>query len=52
MWLIRIYKASVMKFDGSLWVQVGTPGFSAGQADFTSLAFNSSGTPYVAYQDL
>ena len=32
------------------WEVVGTAGFSAGQADYTSLAFNGS-TPYVAYQD-
>ncbi len=34
-----------------LWQQVGSVGFSAGSADYTSLAIDSSGTPYVAYQD-
>jgi|GEM_PF-4908050 len=33
------------------WQQVGTAGFSAGATTYTSLAFDSSGTPYVAYQD-
>lgn len=33
------------------WEQVGAAGFSAGQAWYTSLAFDSSGTPYVAYRD-
>jgi hypothetical protein len=43
--------ATVMKFDGTNWVNVGSAGFSAGQADYTSLAFNLSGQPYVAYMD-
>jgi hypothetical protein len=44
-------KATVMKYNGSDWVPVGTPGFSAGKASFTSLAVDSSGSVYVAYQD-
>jgi hypothetical protein len=44
-------KASVMKFNGTAWEQVGAPGFSGdGGAYEISLAF-SGGTPYVAYQD-
>jgi uncharacterized protein YjdB len=34
------------------WQAAGNPGFSAGQAEFESLAFNGSGTPYVAYSDI
>ena len=34
------------------WVPVGSPGFSAGAANNTSLALDGNGTPYVAYQDL
>ena len=34
----------------SVWETVGTAGFSAGQADYTSLAFNGD-TPFVAYRD-
>ncbi len=47
-------KVSVMKFDGANWVQVGAAGFSAGETELSrsSLAFDSSGTPYVAYMDL
>lgn len=45
-------KATVMKFDGTSWVNVGTAGFSAGVSDYTSLAFNpSTNEPYVAYLD-
>lgn len=45
-------QATVMKFDGTNWVVVGTPGFSAGYADQTNLAINSNGEPYVAYVDV
>jgi len=42
---------TVMKYNGSSWVTVGLAGFSAGKADFPSLAIDSSGTPYVVYSD-
>jgi hypothetical protein len=45
------YKASVMTFTGTGWVYVGNAGFSAGFTQVVSLAFNSSGQPYVAYGD-
>jgi hypothetical protein len=35
----------------SAWQQVGGAGFTAGQSNYTSLVIDSSGTPYVAYQD-
>uniref|UniRef100_UPI0040570860 thrombospondin type 3 repeat-containing protein n=1 Tax=Candidatus Electronema sp. TaxID=2698783 RepID=UPI0040570860 len=41
----------VMRFNGASWEQVGAAGFSAGAIMHTSLAFDSSGTPHVAYQD-
>ncbi len=46
-------KASVMKFNSgtSSWEQVGQAGFSAGSAEYTSLALDSGGNPYVAYKD-
>ena len=33
------------------WQPLGNPGFSAGVVQYTSIAINSSGTPYVVYQD-
>jgi len=46
-------KATVMKFnDGAnAWETVGSAGFSAGNADYTSIAINSSDDLYVAYKD-
>jgi hypothetical protein len=44
-------RATVMKFDGTNWVNVGNAGFSAGGSWCTSLAFSPSGEPYVAYGD-
>jgi len=44
-------KATVMKFNGTSWVTVGSPRFSAGVAQWTSIAVDPSGIPYVAYQD-
>ncbi len=38
-------------FNNPAWQVVGTAGFSAGGADYQSLAFAPDGTPYVAYQD-
>jgi len=40
-----------MKYDGTNWVYIGTLGFSAGVADYVSLAFSPAGQPYVAYLD-
>jgi hypothetical protein len=34
-----------------VWVTVGSAGFSADVAAYTSLAFAPNGTPYLAYQD-
>jgi hypothetical protein len=45
-------KATVMKFDGTNWVNLGNAGFTAGEADWESLAFSpSNNQPYVAYSD-
>jgi formylglycine-generating enzyme required for sulfatase activity len=43
-------KVTVMKFNGSAWVNVGSPGFSSDRADFISLDVINS-IPYVAYED-
>ena len=44
-------KATVMKFNGSNWVNVGNAGFSAGFTWGESLAFSPAGEPHVAYID-
>ena len=44
-------KATVMKYNGSNWVNVGVTHFSAGVAKYTSIAIDPAGTPYVVYQD-
>ena len=47
------YGTTVMRYNGANWENVGIPGFSAGNASYTSLAFSGDATPlpYVAYQD-
>lgn len=40
-----------MKYDGSSWVYVGTPGFSASSMQYLSLKLSADGTPYVVYSD-
>jgi hypothetical protein len=42
-------KATVMKYIGSSWETVGTAGFSAGIAEYTSIAIDGSGIPYVVF---
>jgi hypothetical protein len=44
-------KATVMKYNGSNWITVGSAGFSADRAIYTSLAIDGTCTPYVAYAD-
>ena len=46
-------KVTVMTFDdGGDWMSVGNVGFSAGRADYISLALHpTTGVPYVAYID-
>jgi len=43
---------TVMKYNGSNWVNVGNTCFSAGSTIWNSIALDSSGTPYVAYVDM
>ncbi|MEO8637675.1 MAG: Ig-like domain-containing protein [Candidatus Taylorbacteria bacterium] len=45
-------KATVMKYNGSSWVVVGSPAFSAGQVFSTSIKLDSTNIPYVAYKDV
>ncbi|HEX3040457.1 MAG TPA: Ig-like domain-containing protein [Caproiciproducens sp.] len=44
-------KATVMKYDGSSWIAVGSAGFSAGKVNDISLAIDAGGMPYVIYED-
>ena len=48
--LIALF-ATTTVLAADIWQNVGSAGFSAGQADYTSMALDSSGTPYVAFQD-
>ncbi len=48
-WEVCTFKLIVKKYYGSTWVDVGSPGFSAGGVDDISIAFDENGTPYVAY---
>lgn len=44
-------KTTVMKFDGTNWINVGFAGLSSGLAEKQSLAIATSGIPFVAYSD-
>ena len=48
--LLMLAGSQQLRAQGS-WDTVGTVGFSAGMADYTSLALDASGTPYVVYAD-
>ena len=43
--------ASVITYNGTSWGYAGNAGFSLGYITSPSLAFNASGTPYLAYVD-
>lgn len=43
--------ASVQKFDGTNWVNVGTPSFTTTIVNFTSLAFGTNDTAYLAFTE-
>ena len=51
LYLTDTAKATVMKYVDSNWINVGLAGFSAGQVEWTSIAIDASGTPYVVFQD-
>ena len=42
---------TVMKFDGTNWVDVGPASFTGSNCMYPSLAFSPYGQPYVAYSD-
>ncbi|MBU7005989.1 stalk domain-containing protein [Phosphitispora fastidiosa] len=43
--------SAVPVYAASTWETVGNTGFSAGWSEYTSMAMDSSGKPYVVYQD-
>lgn len=46
-----VNKATVMKFDGTNWVNVGPAGFTPSAARYVSLAFNNNNDePFLAYR--
>ncbi|NEM96089.1 T9SS type A sorting domain-containing protein [Pontibacter burrus] len=45
-------KGKVMKFDGTSWVTIGSGSFSNGEAKYTSLELDATGTPYVGFVDV
>ncbi len=45
------FNATVMKFDGSNWVNVGAGAISTDGANNTSIVIDSQGTPYVGFED-
>ncbi len=45
------YKATVMKFNGTSWVNIGNAGFSNGDVVYTDLVISPAGQPYIAYED-
>ncbi len=47
-------KGTVMRYDAvsSTWASVGSAGFTPDNADYTSIVISSTGTPYVAFEDI
>lgn len=45
------YKITVSKFIGGVWSALGNTNFTAARADYSSLAVNSVGDVFVAYED-
>lgn len=43
--------ASVMKYDGSSWTQVGSAGFSTGEARFLDIKIAPNGVPNLVFRD-
>lgn len=49
--VLPLQQVIVQAADAADWKTIGKPGFSAGRVSYTSIAIDSSGTPYVAYED-
>lgn len=50
-YFLLLFSCFTCYYTNAQWQNIGTPAFSAGQAQYTSLA-SYAGTPYVAYRDL
>lgn len=48
---INSYKASVLKFNGTSWVPVGSYGFTQSTVSEISIAIDTNLTPYVVFKD-
>lgn len=46
-----VNKATALKFNGTAWMGVGSPGFTSNPADHIRLAMDSNGAPYAAFRD-
>ncbi len=44
-------KATVRKYDGERWTNVGDEAISIGQTEFTDIALSPGGVPYIVYVD-
>ena len=49
--IVLIFFCCWVQATAQTWHNVGNAGFSTGTANYTSLALDTGGTPYVAYQD-
>lgn len=45
-------KATVLKHNGTMWVNVGNPGFSVGQSRYNKIVIDTNDVPYVGFSDL
>ncbi len=49
--LLPVQQTTVQASGYMEWQDLGSPGFSAGEVNHTSIAIDNSGTPYVVYDD-
>ena len=51
LFILLSFLLNLNKSDAQTWNPVGSAGFSGGVSEYTSLAIDKSGTPYVVYSD-
>jgi hypothetical protein len=44
-------KMTVMKYNGSSWVSVGSPGISSGYTHYNGIEFDANNTPYACFRE-